>query len=148
MFWPLYRFVERLFCTQTVHLGLGAWPLYSNWPLSIRRWFHCNSTMHAAKGCNCTRTKLYTYNVQTNCYAMMETDGIGRIANEKVFIMVMCMRGKRLYLVRYFIFLEGETIHLSFDMDYGLEKRMILRGFKLNIKDSVCTQLNHPYKYK
>ena len=30
--------------------------------------------------------------------------------------MVMCMRGKRLYLVHYFISLEGEIIHLSFDM--------------------------------
>ena len=58
---------------------------------------------------------------------MMETDGIGKIVNEEVIIMVMCMRGKRLYLVRYFISLKGETIHLSFDMDYGLEKRMILR---------------------
>ncbi len=27
--------------------------------------------------------------------------------------MVMCMRGKRLYLVHYFISLEGEIIHLS-----------------------------------
>ena len=41
--------------------------------------------------------------------------GIGKIVNEEVFIMVMCMRGKRLYLVRYFISLEGETIHFSFD---------------------------------
>ena len=39
---------------------------------------------------------------------MMETDGIGRIVNEEVFIMVMCMRGKRLYLARCFISLEGD----------------------------------------
>ncbi len=48
----------------------------------------------------------------TNRLLCNDGDGwdIGRIVNEEVFIMVMCMRGKRLYLVRYFISLEGETI--------------------------------------
>ena len=58
MFWPLYTevaFVERLFCTQTVHLGPGpgAWPLqffiatglYSEVVVNMQR-FHCITYIH------------------------------------------------------------------------------------------------------
>ncbi len=54
---------------------------------------------------------------------MMETDGIGRIVNEEVYIMVLCMRGKQLYLARYFISLKRETMYLYINyvlMDYRL----------------------------